>query len=59
MHFFIFRLGSDDTTGYEDGVQALFQTMRLFAPIVFFVFFFRLDDAVLEKPMSLEGRKQA
>lgn len=51
MHIFIFRLGSDDTTGYDDGVQALFHTMTL-APIV--CLSFRLDDAVLEKLMSLE-----
>ena len=50
--FFILRLGSDDTTGYENGVQALSRMMRLLHRL--FLVFFCLDDAVLEKLMPLE-----
>ena len=39
--FSLCHLGSDDTTGYDNGVQALFQTTRLLQPIdvVFLLFF--------------------
>ena len=35
MHFSFFHLGSDDTTGYDDGVQALFQMMTLLHRLFF------------------------